>query len=213
MVLFAAYSFVNDADTPFFGEDLLGVQSHSASSGTSYNREQYSQVVSESIKGELESGAFESVIADLQMLTEEKDGYVKSLYMTYQEGFWRGVMICKVPQANVTSFTFNARAIIEANGTVNYINISIETVDLQVEEEQTEYSTIDFDLKEAKPGDGKNRIIDSISGALPILTTGLVWIAEGLIIGLPLCFASLGLVLLINRGIVPVWRGTLKKRE
>jgi len=43
------------------------------------------------------------------------------------------------------------------------------------------------------------------------LTTALVWIAEGLIIGMPLCFASLGIVILVNRGIIPLWKNTLKR--
>jgi hypothetical protein len=38
----------------------------------------------------------------------------------------------------------------------------------------------------------------------------MFWIAQGLIFGLPLCFVSLGIVLLFNRGIIPLWKNLLK---
>jgi len=120
-------------------------------------------------------------------------------------------MICKMPPTNVTSFTFNARAIIEANGTVTYINISIEDRDASQQNQESTYSTINVYLKEIEPQNRKNQIIASIASGLPILTTTLVWITEGLIIGIPLSFASLGIVILFNRGIIPLWKNTLKR--
>jgi len=173
------------------------------------NTQQGYKLISETIEGELERGAFEYVVNKLEILTEEMDGYVKSLRMTYQEEAWTGFMICKVPPSNVTSFTFSARAIIDENGTVTYINISIEHVE-EPQEGQEAYSTISFNLKEVKPSEGI-AIEASLTPVLSILTTSLWWIFQGLVIGVPLCFASLGMVILVSRGIIPLWKNTLKK--
>jgi hypothetical protein len=56
-------------------------------------------------------------------------------------------------------------------------------------------------------------LVDQLGGIVPVLTTGLVWIAEGLIVGVPLCFASLGVVVLVDRGIIPVWKKQLRNRS
>ena len=173
------------------------------------NTQQGYKLISETIEGELERGAFEYVVNKLEILTEEMDGYVKSLRMTYQEEAWTGFMICKVPPSNVTSFTFSARAIIDENGTVTYINISIEHVE-EPQEGQEAYSTISFNLREVKPSEGI-AIGASLTPVLSILTTSLWWIFQGLVIGVPLCFASLGMVILVSRGIIPLWKNTLKK--
>ena len=173
------------------------------------NTQQSYKLVSETIEGELERGVFEYVVNKLEILTEEMDGYVKSLRMTYQEEAWTGFMICKVPPSNVTSFTFSARAIIDENGTVTYINISIEHVE-EPQEGQEAYSTISFNLREVKPSEGI-AIGASLTPVLSILTTSLWWIVQGLVIGVPLCFASLGMVILVSRGIIPLWKNALKK--
>ena len=171
--------------------------------------QQNSKLISETIEGELKRGAFEYVVDELEILTEEMDGYVKSLRMTYQEKAWTGFMICKVPPSNVTSFTFNARETIDKNGTVTYINISVESVE---QGQESAYSTINFRLMEVKPGNGVE-IGASLTPVLSILTTSLWWLAQGLIVGIPLCFASLGVVILVNRGIIPLWKNTLKKSK
>lgn len=173
-------------------------------------QEQSYKVISETIQGDLERGCFEYVINKLEVLTEEMEGYVKSLRMTYQEETWTGYMLCKVPSSNVTYFTFAARAIIDENGTVTYINISVERVKRSQEGQEENYSTINFGLQEAKPENGVS-VGGSLTPVLLILTTGLWWIAQGLMIGVPLCFASLGVVILFNRGIIPLWKNMLKK--
>jgi hypothetical protein len=180
----------------------------------SYSQEaqQHFQMVSETIEGELEKGAFEDVVGKLEILTEEKNGYVKSLLMTYQDQVWSGLMICKVPPTNVTSFTFHARAIIESNGTVTYIRISIEDINATQQSQENAYSTINLNLKETKPENGAP-IGASLGPVLSVLTTSFMWIAQGLIIGVPLCFASLAIVVLVNRGIIPLWKNTLKKTK
>jgi hypothetical protein len=161
--------------------------------------------------GELKRGTFENTVDKLEILTEEKDGYVKSLRMTYQDQVWSGFIVCMVPPTYVTSFTFNARAIIEANGTVTYIAISVEQTEATQQGQDT-YSTINLSLQEIKPENGTD-IGVMLAPVLPILTTSFSWIAQGLIIGIPLCFASLGIVILVNRGIIPLWKNTLKKTK
>jgi hypothetical protein len=166
------------------------------------------QLITETIEGELDRGTFEDAVNRLTILTEEKNGYVKSLRMTYADGAWAGQIICKVPPANVTSFTFGARAIIDANGTVTYINISIEDVNASQPTQENAFSTIDLNLKETKPSIvGIGASLESVLG---ILSTSLLWIAQGLIVGILLCFTSLGIVLLVNRRIIPLWKNLLK---
>jgi hypothetical protein len=180
---------------------------------STYSQEtQHFKLISETIEGELKRGTFENVVSRLEILTEEKYGYVKSLSMIYQDQVWSGLMICKVPPTNVTLFTFGARAIIEANGTVTYINIRIEDINATQQSQENAYSTINLNLKEIKPENGAG-IGVSLAPVLSILATSFLWIAQGLIIGIPLCFASLGIVILVNRGIIPLWKNTLKKTK
>ncbi|MEA2090729.1 MAG: hypothetical protein U9O89_08280 [Thermoproteota archaeon] len=170
--------------------------------------------ITETIEGELEKGTFESVIAQLEILTEEKGGYVYSLYMTYRDEVWNGEMVSKMPTEKVSSFTFRTRAIIEANGTVTYITISVKSVPEDVEGVEELYSTVRISLKETGSVGGEPPApIVQILSVVPWLVTSLVWIGEGLIIGVPLCFASLSVVLLVKHGILPVWRKQLRKAE
>jgi hypothetical protein len=182
-----------------------------SSNAYSQETQQLSKIITETIVGELQRGTFENVVDRLEILTEEKEGYVKTLRMTYQDQVWTGLMICKLPPTNVTSFTFGARAIIEANGTVTYISINIEEIDAS-QQSGEEYSTINLNLIETKPENGAD-IGVLLAPVLSVLTTSFSWIAQGLIIGVPLCFASLGIVVLVNRGIIPLWKNTLKKTK
>jgi hypothetical protein len=170
--------------------------------------ESQQKLISETIEGEIEKGAFESVVGRLEMLTEEMAGYVKSLLIIYQDQAWKGFMVCKIPSSNVTSFTFGGREIIDDNGTVTYINISVEYLEEPQQGQESAYSTINFNLIEAKPESGVE-----FGASLSILTTSLWWIVQGIIIGLPLCLASLGIVILVRRGLVPLWKNVLKKRK
>jgi len=179
--------------------------------GLNVGGQTYTKVILENIEGELDKGTFESVVIMLEVLAEEMDGYVKSLYMTYKDEVWSGRMVCKVPTANVTLFTFDARKIIDANGTVTFISINMETVEVSQENSEAVYSTINISLREISSEKGENKIVSSIGAILPYLATALVWIAQALIIGVPLSFASLGIVILVNRGILPLWKNILKK--
>jgi hypothetical protein len=212
ITIFAIYSNMKDAEKYYYPMENLEARMLSETYGLSSSMgSPYSKIFSETIDGELDVGAFEQVVSTIEVLTENVGGYVKSLYMTYRDEVWSGTMVSKVPTENVTSFTFAAREIIDANGTVIYINISVESVNASQFDEEGKYSTINFNLREVKLKNGENQVIAAIASILPILTTSLVWVAQGLIIGVPLCFASLGIVLLVNRGIIPLWKGMLKK--
>jgi hypothetical protein len=165
------------------------------------------QLITETIEGELDKGTFEDTISKLVALSEEKSGFVKYLRMTYVDEAWSGQMICKIPQSNVTSFTFISRAIIDANGTVTYINIGIEEIGEPQGQQETTYSTINFNLKESKP---QTVIPLPLEPVARVLSTSLLWIAQGLAVSVPLCFASLGVVLFVGRGIIPLWKNVLK---
>jgi hypothetical protein len=195
-----------------YSQSLLWTESQTRGLNTYSQQTQDFKLISETIEGELKKGTFEDVISRLEILTEDKHGYVKSLNMIYEVQVWSGLMICKVPPTNVTSFTFGARAIIEANGTVTYINISVEDINATQQSQEDTWATINLRLKEIKPENGVE-IGVLLTPVLSVLTTSLSWIAQGLIIGIPLCFASLGIVILVNRGIVPLWKNTLKKAK
>ena len=205
--------YFNTRNEEHYSPDLLSTDLRETWGLSTYSQDtQHFKLISETIEGELKRGTFEDVVSRLEILTEEKYGYVKSLLMTYQDQVWSGLMICKLPPTNVTSFTFGARAIIEANGTVTYINISVEDINVTQQSQENTYSTINLNLKEIKPENGAG-IGASLAPVVSILTTSFLWIAQGLIIGIPLCFASLGIVILVNRGIIPLWKNTLKKTK
>lgn len=211
LIALSAFYF-NTRNEDNYSLHLLGTDARKTveSYGLDQGTQQHSQLISETIEGELNKGIFENVISQLEILTEQKYGYVKSLRMIYQEQAWSGWMICKVPPTNVTSFTFDTRAIIEANGTVTYISISIEDVNTSQLNQESAYSTVNLNLKEIRPENGAGIGI-SLAPVISILTTSFLWIVQGLIIGIPLCFASLGLVMLADRGIIPLWKNMLKK--
>jgi len=209
VVLLVTYSSLKNEKYPL--GSFLSMESEASGERTHFGQgsQQHYQLITETIEGQLNKGTFEDAINKLTILTESKDGYVKSLHMTYTEGAWGGQMICKVPPANVTSFTFGVRAIIDANGTVTYINISIEDINATQQTTEATFSTINLNLNERKP-DTNAGIGASMEPGLGILKASLLWIAQGLIVGVPLCFASLGIVILVNRGIIPVWKNLLK---
>ena len=207
----AAYSNVEKGE--HYRGNLSYLETLSTDSKDRYSADigQPTQLISEIIEGELDKGSFERVVNRVEVLTKENLGYVKSLRMIYNDGAWSGSIVCKLPPENVTSFTFGVRVIIEANGTVTYINISMEEVGELQQSQDSLYSTINLNLKEVIPENGTPEIPTQIAAVLPILATSLLWIAQGLIIGVPLCFASLGVAILVDRGIIPLWKNVLKK--
>ena len=166
----------------------------------------------ETIQAELEKGTFKSVVTQLEALTEEKKGFVYSEYLTYGNGLWSGEMVSKIPQKNMTSFVFETESIISANGTVIAITVSIKDITEKYTEKEVAYATVTIALNEAAGAKPPEPFVQ-VWSVVPLLVTGLVWIAEGLIMGVPLCFVSLGVVLLVKRGIIPVWERQLKRSK
>ncbi|MDH5451462.1 MAG: DUF4349 domain-containing protein [Candidatus Bathyarchaeota archaeon] len=164
----------------------------------------------QTIQAELEKGAFKPVVIQLEVLTEEMAGFVYSEYLTYEDGLWSGDMVSKIPQKNMSSFVFESESIISANGTVTAVTVSIKDVAEGYTEEEVPYATVTIVLNEVAGAKPPEPFVQ-VWSVVPLLVTGLVWIAEGLIMGVPLCFVSLGVVLLVKRGIIPVWKRQLRK--
>jgi hypothetical protein len=170
------------------------------------------QSVSENIQGEMRTGSFESTVEGLKTLTFDFGGIIPYLSMSYDGGLWSGTLDCNVPTENVTSFTFTVRQLISVNGTVTHIAITTtEAIMNQTIPAEQQFSSVSIGLREVSGG--ASPAMDQLGAAVPWLVTGLVWVGEGLIVGVPLCFVSLGIVVLLDRGIVPAWKKELKGRS
>lgn len=178
---------------------------------TSAKVDQQAWQVWETIEGELRQETFEIVVSQLEALTEAKGGYIHSEDLFFRDNLWSGV-VSKIPQENTTSFVFGTKALIEANGTVISITTTVRTTVTPDTTEEISYSTIKTTLKETT-GVEPPEALTQILSIIPWLVTGLVWIAEGLIIGVPLCFVSLGIIMLVDRGIIPVWKKQLRRSQ
>jgi hypothetical protein len=169
------------------------------------------QVITEDVQGELKAGSFEVVIKSLRNLTYYYDGKMPYLTMLYENGLWHGSTNCKIPTENVTTFTFDVRQLISTYGKVKRISISVTEVETnQTGQNGQSISTVTIGLAEAKEGDSP--IINQIGIVVPWLGTGLAWIAEGLIIMVPLSFVCLGIIVLVDKGIIPLWKKQFRSR-
>jgi len=133
--------------------------------------------------------------------------------MIFKDGLWRGEIVSKLPPTNASSFTIETRQKIDENGRVVTIEIDIREFTLSPNTTDVEqYSTIKTFLNEEfeEEKDTPEPLVQLMS-IFPIVVTGLVWVAEGLIVGVPLCFASLGVVMLVKRVIIPLWKRELSK--
>ena len=172
------------------------------------------QTVRENIEGELAKGSFETVVKTLKNLTYGYGGIIPNLNMIYENELWTGTLNCKIPTENVASFTFDVRQFISANGKVTHISVTItETIVNQTGLLEKPLSEVSIGLKESADGGGETPIMSQMKTVVSWLFTGLAWIAQGLIIGVPLCFVSLGIVVLADRGIIPAWRKMLKGKN
>lgn len=159
------------------------------------------QIVWEDIQGELRKGSFETVVEGLRNVTSHYRGSVPYSNMLYENELWSGKLGCNVPTENVSSCTFEVRRLINENGKVTHISISIiETKVNQTGPTEEPMSTISIGIKETR--NSESPIINQVGAVVPWLVTSLIWIAQGLIIGVPLCFISLGVVIIIDRGII-----------
>ena len=170
------------------------------------------QVIQENIQGELRKGEFETTVQGVRDLTSGYGGSVPVLHMGYDNDVWSGTLTCKVPTDNVTTFTFEVRKLINDHGKVTHISIDVSETEVnQSQTAETPVSVVSMYLYER--AGGSSPFADQLGGVVPLLTTSLVWIAEGLIVGVPLCFASLGVVVLVDRGIIPVWKKQFRNRS
>jgi hypothetical protein len=177
----------------------------------SYGANVVQQNVQEDIEGQLKKGSFEVIVENLRTLVVNCGGTVPYLNMAYDNELWAGTMDCNVPTENVTSFTFAVRQLISTNGKVTHIAITVtETTMNQTQPPQEQFSQVSIGLQEVS--ETTPAIMDQLGAAVPWLVTGLTWVAEGLIVGVPLCFVSLGVVMILDRGIIPAWRRQLKSR-
>jgi hypothetical protein len=197
-----SYSSLGEASTKSFD-----TARESQSSGASVVQRN----VQEDIEGQLKKGAFEVIVESLRTLVVNFGGMVPYLNMAYDNELWAGTMDCNVPTENVTPFTFAVRQLISANGKVTHIATTVtETVVNQTQPSQEQFSQLNIGLREVS--ETAPAIMDQLGAAVPWLVIGLTWVAEGLIVGVPLCFVSLGVVMILDRGIIPAWRRQLKSR-
>jgi hypothetical protein len=133
------------------------------------------------------------------------------LTMLYENGLWHGSTNCKIPTENVTMFTFDVRQLISTYGKVKRISISVIEVETnQTGQNEQSISTITIGLAEVTEGDSP--IISQIGIVVPWLGTSLAWVAEGLIIIVPLSFVCLGIIVLVDRGLIPLWKKQFRSR-
>lgn len=169
------------------------------------------QVITENIQGELRQGEFEITVEGLKNLTSDYGGRIPNLHMTYDNELWSGTLECKLPTDNVTWFTFEVRKLVNAHGKVTHILIDVNEVEVnQTQTPEIPLSDVSIYLQEYV--EGSSPFMNQLGAVVPLLTTGLLWIAEGLIVAVPLCFACLGVVLIVNRGIIPVWKRQFRNK-
>lgn len=192
------------------GSQAESLQSLQSQWGLSSGRVQ--ETVTENIRGELRRDTFEPVVGGLKNLTFHYGGLVPTLNMVYGNEYWSGSMSCRVPTDNVTDFTFGVRKLISDNGKVTYIAVSVtETIVNQTTLAENQFSDISVDLTES--AGGISPVLSQIGLVVPWLVNGLVLVAQGLIIGVPLCFVSLGIVIMVDRAIIPTWKKQFNSKD
>lgn len=162
------------------------------------------------INAELTKGKFKEVVRGIEALTEEQGGYVYSEDLTYADEVWNGELVSRIPQDNTTDFIFNMEDLIAKNGKVISITTSIRDITGTIgTSEQKPHATIRVTLTEIS---GKIIIgLPIIEGITPFLSTFFTWVVSGIIIGLPAYFTVLGIVLLIDRALLPILNKLFKK--
>jgi len=175
------------------------------------------------IKGELKNGTFEDVVMSIEEETENLEGYIESEDVTFIEDLWSGEIVSKIPQNNSLRFVFSVRTLISTNGKVISITTNIRDITppsgTKIEKP---LATIRVTLREVleKPSQpGLPRIeFPFLAAIVPFLGTFFTWVITGIVIGLPAYFTILGIVLLIDRALVPIAnrlfrRGLSKNKE
>jgi len=162
------------------------------------------------INAELTKGKFKEVVRGIEALTEEQGGYVYSEDLTYADEVWNGELVSRISQDNATDFIFNVEDLLSENGKVISITTSIRDITGTIgTSEEKPHATIRVTLAEIS---GKIIIgLPIIEGIAPFLSTFFTWVAAGVIIGLPAYFTVLGIVLLIDRALVPIANKLFKR--
>ncbi|MGD8505564.1 MAG: hypothetical protein PVF15_02745 [Candidatus Bathyarchaeota archaeon] len=213
IAIFSVFSNLYPQGDDSLGVSPLSLDSETRSAPNSASLQQRVRIIDADIQGKLEVGTFEAVVPFIEALTREKGGFIVTESLIFKDGLWRGEIVSKLPPTNASSFTMETRQKIDENGRVETIEIDIREFTSSQDTTQTEqYSTIKTFLSEEseEEKDTPEPVIQLMS-VFPIVVTGLVWVAEGLIVGVPLCFASLGVVMLIKRVIIPLWKRELRK--
>lgn len=167
------------------------------------------QVVRENIEGELRKGSLEIVVNHLENLTFRYSGTISYMNMYYENELWRAYLNCNFPTENVVAFTFDTRKLISDHGKVTHISISVTEIKGNTSKQQL--SEVSIGLQEKL--EGEIPFLNQIGTVVPWLTTSIIWISQGLLLGVPLCFASLGVVLIVDRAIIPAWKRQLKGKS
>ena len=162
------------------------------------------------IDGELKKGMFSYVIIKIEDETEVLGGYVNSEDLMYSDGLWHGEIVSRIPQNKSARFVFKVEELITANGTVIAITTRIRDISETSSPQETPYATIWVILAEI--GEKQGFELPVIPQIAPYLNTFFVWMATGVILGLPTYFTILGIVLLIDRALLPATIKLLKKR-
>lgn len=168
------------------------------------------------IKGELKNGTFEEVVMSIEEETESLGGYIYSEDVTFTDDLWNGEIVSKIPQNNSLRFVFKVRNLISTNGKVISITTNIRDITPPnggaIEKPP---ATIRVTLKEVseKPSQPGLPPIEFsfIAAIVPYLNTFFTWIITGIIFGLPAYFTILGIVLLIDRALIPLASKLFKK--
>jgi hypothetical protein len=208
LVIYGSLPKAQDSGTTLYVTDAKSASywAQPATQGTSTQ-----QIITENIQGELRKGEFETTVEGLKNLTLVYSGRIPNLHMTYDNELWSGTLKCKLPTDNVTWFTFEARILINDHGKVTHILIDVNEVEVnQTQTPEIPLSDISIYLQEYV--ENASPFMNQLGAVVPLLTTGLLWIAEGLIVAVPLCFACLGVVLVVSRGILPVWKRQFRNK-
>jgi len=169
------------------------------------------------IKGELKRGTFEDVATSIEEETESLGGYVDSEDLTFTQDLWSGEIVSKIPQNNSLEFVFKVRSLISSNGKVISITTNIKDVTPQAGTTIPKpLAIIRTTLKEVFDQPGQLGLppleFPFITVIAQYLGTFFTIVITGVVIGLPAYFTVLGIVLLIDRTLLPLAHKLFKRR-
>jgi len=206
LVIYGSLPKAQDSGTTLYVTDAKSALWWSSIQGGSTQ-----QIITENIQGELRKGEFETTVEGLKNITLDYGGRIPNLHMAYDNELWSGTLKCKLPTDNVTWFTFEVRKLVNDHGKVTHILIDVDEVEVnQTQTPEIPLSDISIYLQEYV--EGSSPFMNQLGAVVPLLTTGLLWIAEGLIVAVPLSFACFGVVLIVSRGILPVWKRQFRNK-